>query len=157
MQGPLRDDQWQAGLSRAKVGACPEEKFGRTPAEQDEIARECVAILEETARNNTLITFSDLAQRITHNLSLSPPVDHHLELSQVLYDAVLLALESWPDPHNAPLLSAIAVYKDVREPGPGHITLAKQLGRKPGNGRDAEFDYWWREVEALHAHYGSRL
>lgn len=131
-------------------------KFGRTPAEQDEIARECVAILEETARNKTLIAYSDLAQQITRNLSLSPPVNHHLELSHILYDAVLLALESWPDPHDAPLLSAIAVYKDVREPGPGHITLAKQLGRKPGDGREAEFDYWWREVEALHDHYATR-
>jgi hypothetical protein len=130
-----------------------DEKFGRTPAEQDEIARECVAILEETARNKTLITNSDLAQRITRNLSLSPPVDHHLELSHILYDAVLLALESWPDPQDAPLLSAIAVYKDVREPGPGHITLAKQLGRKLGDGREEGFDYWWREVEALHDHY----
>lgn len=129
------------------------EKFGRTSAEQEEIARECVAILEETARNKTLITYSDLAQRITRNLSLSSPVDHHLELSHILYDAVLLALESWPNPHDAPLLSAIAVYKDVREPGAGHITLAKQLGRKPGQGREAEFEYWWREVEALHDHY----
>jgi hypothetical protein len=96
------------------------------------MARECVSILEDTARARDLVSYSDLAQAITSNLGLSPPVDYHLELSHILYDAVLLGLESWPEPDEAPLLSAIAVYKDVREPGPGHITLAKQLGRKPG-------------------------
>ena len=129
------------------------EKFGRTPAEWDETARECVSILEETARARDLINYSDLALAITRNLGLTPPVDHHLELSHILCDAVLLGLESWPEPDSAPLLSAIAVYKDVREPGPGHITLAKQLGRKTGADREAEFDFWWREVEALHDHY----
>jgi hypothetical protein len=86
---------------------------------------------------------------------VSPPIDHHLDLSHILYDAVLAGFERWPGPNKAPLLSAIAVYKNVREPGPGHITLAKQLGRKPGDGRDAQFDYWWLEVEALHDHYAS--
>jgi hypothetical protein len=45
---------------------------------------------------------------------------------------ILLGFESWPDSKTAPLLSAVAVYKDLREPGPENITLAKQLGRKPG-------------------------
>lgn len=44
------------------------EKFGRTPAQWDEIARECASILENTARERDLISYSDLAQAITRTL-----------------------------------------------------------------------------------------
>lgn len=131
-------------------------KFGRTSAEWDEIAADCVAILEDMARSRKLISYSELAEKITKNLGLSPPIDHHLELSHILYDAVLLALESWTDRESAPLISALAVYKDIREPGPGHVTLAKQLGRRPGETKEAQFDYWWKEVDALWDHYKGR-
>ena len=128
-------------------------RFGRAESEQEEIARECVSILEETGRDRGLISYSELAQRISRNLSLSPPIDHHLELPHVLYDAVHLSLESWEDPSTAPLLSALAVYKDVPKPGQGHITLAKELGRKTGASPEAEERFWWREVESLWDHY----
>lgn len=129
------------------------EKFGRTSAEWDEIVSSSLSILEDTARARSLIAYSDLAERITRQVGATPPVDHHLELRHVLYDTVLLGLEKWPDGSRAPLISALAVYKDVPEPGPGHITLARELGRRPGPTKDAELEFWAREVEALHAHY----
>lgn len=78
------------------------EKFGRAAAEWDQIVSRCVEILEDVARARTLTAYSDLAERITGDLGLAPPVDHHLELSHVLYDAVLLGFESWPDRASAP-------------------------------------------------------
>lgn len=129
------------------------EKFGRTSDEWELIVKRSLAIVEETGRSQSLISYSDLAARVSDDLALSPPVDHHLELSHVLYDVVLLGLEGWPDPQKAPLISALAVYKDLREPGPGHITLAKQLKRHTGETRDAQFEFWWKEVQELQAHY----
>ena len=132
------------------------QKFGRTEQEWDEIVTSCVRILEETAARRDLIPYSGLAAQITDELSISPPIDHHFELSYILGDAVLLGFEPWPDPKTAPLLSAIAVYKDAKEPGSGHAKLAKELGRKIRPGVEAEFDFWWREVQQLHDHYAAK-
>lgn len=100
-----------------------DQKFGRTAAEWDEIVSRGLSILEETARNRSLIPYSELAERITRDVGPTPLVDHHLELSHVLYDVVLLGLERWPDRSTAPLISALAVYKDIKEPARGQSRL----------------------------------
>lgn len=69
------------------------EKIGRSKSEWDEIVTECVTVLEETASRRDLISYSDLASRITTSLGMSPPIDHHRELSHILYNAGLTGFE----------------------------------------------------------------
>ena len=45
-----------------------------------------------------------------------------------------------------PLLTAVAVNKDLRMPGAGFFTMAKDVGRFDGNDQDA---FWRRELQAV--------
>lgn len=52
------------------------------------------------------------------------------------------------------MLSALVHYLDRNDAGPGFYALAAQLGLLPrGAGSEAKFEFWVRQVNAIHDYY----
>jgi hypothetical protein len=99
--------------------------------------------LEATAVSRALISYSDLVADVPE---LDGPHSHAVA-------DMLGEISAHCHADGAPLLSALAVYKDTREPGPGFFAAAKHLGFEPGPSADGRLTFWAREVERCHRHW----
>lgn len=107
--------------------------------------------LQKGARRGELITYSDFSTEMAHSgdLALEP---HSSALAALLGQVNLLEHEA-----GRPLISALVIHKDGDpEPGTGFWAFARALGIDTGSGRDAQLEFWTREVERCYEQWGSR-
>ena len=53
------------------------------------------------------------------------------------------------------LLSALALYQDAMEPGPGSFRLAESLGADLGSNERARWEFWIRNVKGAYEHWAA--
>ncbi|MYS22503.1 hypothetical protein GTW78_20510 [Streptomyces sp. SID4948] len=57
-------------------------------------------------------------------------------------------------PTSGLMISALVQYLDANDAGPGFYILARQLGLlAPSTSKQAQWDFWWQQVKALHQRY----
>lgn len=99
--------------------------------------------LVQAAGRRTLLSYSELIDGLH---SFEGPHSHalHEMLGEVQRECHAEGL---------PLVTALAVYRDSGEVGPGFARFAKTLGYAIGNTATARFDFWWKEVARCYAHW----
>lgn len=94
-------------------------KYGFSEKEWQEAVREIQSILIEVAKTQDIISYSDLV----HQMQTTVVDPHSYALANMLGDVCTLEHQN-----KRPLLSALVVYKDKTEAGPGFFEIAKELG-----------------------------
>lgn len=95
-------------------------RYGFSDAAWEDAKKEAKEILIEVARNREVITYSDLASRIT-KIQVQPEsyALHHL----------IGEISAEEDAAGRGMLSVLVVQKETSMPGQGFFALAKDLGR----------------------------
>lgn len=128
--------------------------FGRSDDEWDGIVDDAVAILGEQARLKRIVTYSDLNTALARRGHV--PFDFDLErdraaVGTLLGDAVRRSIGD-----SGVMLSAIVVYIDRNDAGPGFFKFAADLGLLPSTATaDDKLAFWSRQVKAVHQRYAS--
>jgi len=95
--------------------------------------------LREVARARELITYKENAEMV----SLDWRKDYG-KCRQIF--AILGAISTSEVQQRHPMLSAVAVRQDIRIPGSGFFTLARDLGRYQGGD---DYSFWLRERDEV--------
>lgn len=96
--------------------------------------------LKEVARAKELTTYKEIAKAV----GLDWRKDYG-KCRQIF--AILGAISTSEVQQGRPMLSAVAVRQDIRIPGSGFFTLARQLGKYHGND---DFVFWAHELTEVH-------
>lgn len=104
---------------------------------------QCRGALTEWASQNQLKTYTELSERV--DAILWPEGAHTHEGSQVGWLLGQVAAREWVE--GRPLLSAVVVGADTREPSHGFFELAIELGElHRGASAERKHEYWIAEV-----------
>lgn len=98
------------------------------------------------------ITYSALAAELDPDGSICWKQGHprYSRLITALYH-----VSSYEVEHGRPMPSAFVVHVGDGLPGTGLAALARQLGRPVGDGKDAEYDFWQAEMNAMVKHWAA--
>lgn len=123
--------------------------FGRSDDEWDRIVDDTVTYLSEQARLQRIVSYSDLNSALARRGHV--PFDFDLDrdrsaVGMVLGDAVRRSIGD-----TGVMLSAIVVYIDRNDAGPGFYKFATQLGLLPSTATsDDKIAFWSQQVNAVH-------
>jgi len=125
--------------TKTKAGRPQKTRFGLTKTQWENAKAQAFAVLQEVAHRRGLITYGDLARRIT----AYPLEAHNFALHWIIGE---LSKDEYAN--NRGMISALVVHKyGDMEPGGGFYDLAHDLGIKT---RD-RLVLWVEEVKKVHA------
>jgi hypothetical protein len=113
-----------------------DEKFGFSSQDWERAKAEAVKAMVQAGKNDGLITYSELASRIT-NVTIEP---HDFAMDRLLDE-----ISKEEDAAGRAILTALVVLKDTGIPGQGFWSTASDIGRSFPD----RLDFWLREVERV--------
>lgn len=126
--------------------------FGRSDDEWDRMVDDAVAFLSEQARLARVVTYSDLNSALARRGHL--PFDFATERDRTAVGEILGVATQRALDDSKTMLSAIVVYIDRNEAGPGFYKLATGLGLLPNTATvDDKLAFWTAQVRAVHERY----
>lgn len=101
--------------------------------------------LINTARNKDTINYRKVATIM--GLSPETPMGNYWanETGKILGE-----ISKYEHAHDRPMLSAIVVKIDTKQPGPGFSGLARELGKLESSSPDDEKSFWKHEIENVY-------
>src|SRR5690349_14771768 len=126
--------------------------FGRSDDEWGRIVDDSVTYLSEQARLQRIVSYRDLNSALARRGHV--PFDFDLDrdrtaVGMLLSDAVRSSIGD-----SGVMLSAIVVYIDRNDAGPGFYKFATQLGLLPNTATaDDKIAFWSQQVNAVHAQH----
>lgn len=126
--------------------------YGRSDDEWDRIVDDAIDFLTGRARLGRVVSYSDLNSALARRGHV--PFDFENEADRAAVGAVLgdATLRTLGDPKT--MLSAIVVYIDRNDAGPGFYKLAIDLGLLPNTATaDDMLAFWSAQVRAVHERY----
>jgi hypothetical protein len=109
----------------------------------EQVSRQIRVRLQKTARDQTYITYGKLVDGIPE---IAGPHSHALA-------AMLGEISTDCHAEGLPLPSALVLYGDAMEPGPGFFKLAESLGVDLGSNELAPWEFWMRNLKGAHEHW----
>lgn len=104
--------------------------------------------LQEVARKQELITYSEIARLASLNM------ESQAERNRI--GEILGEISMFEYDQGRPLLSAIVVHADDLTPGRGFFHLARQLGLLGGHDDRSETTFFVNEVKKVYRYWGNR-
>jgi hypothetical protein len=118
------------------------KKHGFPAVDVEEATKEVRRILVRTARAETTISYSELADQVQ-----AIPLDPH----SAAMDSILCDLSEEEDTYGRGMISVVVVHKEGdKRPGKGFFELAKQLGYDTS---DKEL-LWVQQLRKVHSYWG---
>lgn len=123
--------------------------YGRSDDEWDRIVDDTMMYLSDQARLKRIVSYSDLNSALARQGHI--PFDFDLDrdrtaIGVLLGDAVHRSIGD-----SGVMLSAIVVYIDRNDAGPGFYKFATQLGLLPSTAAaDDKIAFWSQQVNAVH-------
>lgn len=126
--------------------------YGRTEDEWDALVEESIGLLKEQARLQRITSYSDL------NVALARrghrPFDFEQRSDRTAMGSVLGRVSHRSFDEDGVMLSAIVVYIDQNDAGPGFYNLGVQLGLLPSIATaDDKLAFWSGQVAKVHGKY----
>lgn len=131
-------------------------QYGRSEAEWDELTEVGRRFLVERARMGRTTTYTEVNQVLVQRTDLSGfDFDHESERAAVGH--LLYRIVGAERPESGHMISAIVIYLNENDAGPGYYSYAEQLGLlPPPASADERLAFWSSEVAAVHDHYRDR-
>jgi hypothetical protein len=131
-------------------------QYGRSESEWDDLTENGRRFLVEQARMGRTTTYTELNQVLVQRTDL-PGFDFDSESERAAIGHLLYRIVEAELPESGHMISAIVIYLNQNDAGPGFYTYAEQLGRLPPRASaDERLAFWSSEVAAVHDHYRAR-
>lgn len=140
---------------KADIGAM---MFGRDEADWDVLAGAGEEFLIERARLSRLTSYTELNAALERRTGLRR-FDFELQAERAAVGHLLgLIVTERNRPVTGLMISALVVYIDGNDAGPGFYKLAQDLGQLPPGTLSSRIreEFWIGQVKALYAYYGKR-
>lgn len=127
--------------------------YGRTDEDWEVLVRAGLEFLKERARLGRLTSYTELNVILEGRTGLQRfDFEEASERAALGYLLGLMVERDYPT--SGLMISALVQYLDTNDAGPGFYFLARQLGLlAPGSSKQAQWDFWWQQVKALHERY----
>jgi hypothetical protein len=127
--------------------------YGRTDEEWEELVRAGLEFLKERAKLGRLTSYTELNVILEGRTGLARfDFEEAGERAAVGHLLGLIVERDYPT--SGLMISALVQYLDANDAGPGFYVLARQLGLlAAGSSKQAQWDFWWQQVKALHERY----
>lgn len=101
--------------------------------------------LKETARSQSLVVYSELAEMAGLNMSL--------DKDRGTLGDILGAISQLEHQQGHPMLSVVSVLKDTQMPSKGFFDWARQLGKLQGDTEMEELEFFAHELQAAYDYW----
>ena len=130
--------------------------YGRDEEDWERLTDAGLAFLVERARLAKVTSYTELNATLARRTGLQGfdfgRADERAAMGHLLY----LIVERNRPATNL-MISALVTYLDANDAGAGFYTFAHELGLLPRNAPShVKFEFWVRQVKALHEHYSPR-
>lgn len=126
--------------------------YGRNEDEWGRLVVDAIDFLTEQARLKRVVTYSDLNSALAHRGHT--PFDFGFERDRAAVGVLLGDAVRRDIGDTGVMLSAIVVYIDRNDAGPGFYKFANELGLLPGTATaDDKVAFWAKQVSAVHQRY----
>ncbi|NYH55729.1 hypothetical protein HNR06_005318 [Nocardiopsis arvandica] len=130
--------------------------YGRTESEWEQLIDEAVGFLEEHARAETTVAYTELNNALVLRTG-QPAFDFSREVDRKAVGDLLGEVVERTFSEVGAMISAITVYKSGNDAGPGFYTLASEKGLlTPNASPDQRMDFWMTQMIKVYAYYGAR-
>lgn len=128
-------------------------KWGRDELDWALLLDETSAFLKEQARVQRTTSYTELASVLTRRTGLRA-FDFASDRDRAAIGALLGEVAQRHLPEVGAMLSAIVIYLNANDAGPGFYRFAIHLGLLPaGATMSQKTDFWVRQVQAVHDHF----
>ena len=138
-----------------RAGGTQTSAFGRDQTDWDLLAETGEAFLIERARLGRLTSYTELNATLEHRTGLRR-FDFELQAERTAMGHLLgLIVQERNRPITGFMISALVIYLDGNDAGPGFYKLAQDLGElHPGTlSSRVKEEFWVGQVKALYAYY----
>lgn len=131
------------------------DRFGRDDSEWDDLVDETGTFLADQARLGRLTTYTELNTVLTRRKGYRP-FDFSSDRDRAAVGELLGQVTERELPRVGAMLSAIVVYLNANDAGPGFYRFAEHKGLLRHNASASERDAFWAgQVSAVHDHFKS--
>jgi len=128
--------------------------YGRSGSDWDQAVQAARTFLVEQSRLGRTTSYTEL-NAVLGNRTRFGTFDFDLEPERAALGHLLGLVVQADRPTSGVMLSAIVVYLNGNDPGPGFYVLATELGLIGPDATDAEkLEFWTGELGRVHEHYG---
>jgi hypothetical protein len=130
--------------------------YGRNEEDWGRLSDAGLRFLVERAHLAKVTSYTELNATLERRTGLQGfdfgRADERAAMGHLLY---LIVMQNRPATNL--MISALVTYLDANDAGTGFYTFAQELGLLPRNASaDAKFEFWVRQVRALHEYYSPR-
>jgi hypothetical protein len=128
-------------------------KYGRSQGEWDDLTKAGLTFLIEQAKLQRTTTYSELNDTLRRRTG-HRPFDFDLESERAAMGELLGLIVDQNRPTTHLMISALVIYLNENDAGPGFYTFAQQLGDLTPNASKSQKErFWVKQVADLHAYY----
>lgn len=129
------------------------KRYGRSEEEWGELLVQTSAFLKEQARLRRVTSYSEVNWAVARRSGLKE-FDFAVDRDRDAMGALLADVTEEAIDEYGGMLSALVVYIDRNDAGPGFYKFGERLGLlAPGSDADQKLAFWSGQVEKAHAHY----